>query len=199
MLAAPVGYDSGGLSHLLLGSSPSSGHCTMPRWLISLLAIVLLGVAAVPLLTFQAWVGGKTLPVEILVVDTEELSPVVDANVVAFRGPLSLFDGDIRWRKQSDFLPNTDSNETVSGVTDTKGRCHFDYRFFAAGSEGLFRHSGYVDTSKVWLRISAADRPTTLVPLDRQSVRPRDIHDLTPIIVTVVLNKCCSTTTREIE
>jgi hypothetical protein len=124
-----------------------------------------------------------------MVIDTDAMEPVPGAEVVIFDGPQSPIEGSISSFKKSTFLPNPDSPGTESHLTDGHGICRFSYKFWAAGSDGLLDHSGYVDTSHVWVRVSAADRTATLVPLDRQSVRPRDINDETPLVVTVVLNK----------
>ena len=42
-------------------------------------------------------------------------------------------------------------------------------------------------TARVWLRITASNDKSTIVHLDGQSFRPRDINDETPIVVTVPL------------
>ena len=162
----------------------------MGRWVILAIVLGLLGAAGIRMLTVTAWVGRKTLPVEVLVLDTQVPCPIADARVVVFRGPMSAFEGgDISRWDSAVFRPDMDSRETKSFVTDSHGRCSFEHSFFAAGTTGVFRNSGYVDTKRVWIEVSAADRPTTVVPLDRQSVNNRDIRDVTPIIVTVALNR----------
>jgi hypothetical protein len=117
------------------------------------------------------------------------MEPVPSAEVTIFAGPRSPIEGRIAAFKPSDFSPDPESSATEAHLTDFNGICRFSYKFTAVGSDGPLVHSGYVDTSGIWLRVSAADRPSTLVPLDRQSVRARDIDDVTPLVVTVVLNK----------
>lgn len=135
-----------------------------------------------------AWVGRKKLDLQVVVVDTDKMEPIPDARVTIFQGGMSPIEGHISWRKKSDFEPDDQSQDVKTFVTNSEGRCSFSYSFPAAGSSGFFRETGYVDTSKTWLRVEAMDRPIALVLLDRQSVRPRDIHDLTPVVVTVVAN-----------
>jgi hypothetical protein len=73
-------------------------------------------------------------------------------------------------------------------LTDSRGQCKFACRFFAAGSDGLFRHGGYIDTARNWLKASAPGRGSVLIPLDGQGWR-RDIDDRRPLFVTVPLRK----------
>src|SRR5689334_9990045 len=102
----------------------------MKRLLIALVAVVVLIALPSPLLTVAAWVGRKKLEVIVLVVDTETPEPVTGARVVAFRGPMTLFEGDIRRRMPSDLVPG-ETPEQVSSLTDDKGFCKFEYSFRA--------------------------------------------------------------------
>jgi hypothetical protein len=163
----------------------------MRRWQLIFATLILLVLAAPWLLTVRAVVGQKKLPIEVLVVDTDVPCAIPGAKVTLFRGPMSLFESDlaITFKSPSTFLPDAQSPDTKSQVTDSTGRCSFMYPFSASWTEGAFGYSGYVTTSDVWLHISADDRPTTVVPLDRQSSLGRDIKDDTPLFVTVALNK----------
>jgi hypothetical protein len=136
-----------------------------------------------------AWVGSKTLDVAVCVVDTQTPGPVPGASITIFQTQKTPFDGSIRHLPATEFLPDPDSPYTERHVADSQGYCSFPYRFWAAGTSGWFRQSGYVRTSGTWLLVTAPGRPDALVPLDRQSLRPRDINDTTPLFVTVVLNK----------
>jgi hypothetical protein len=161
----------------------------MLRWLIIIVAcLTVLFIVSIPLFTVAAWVGSKKLQVEVRVIDTHESIAVSGAEVKLFRGPSTPLEG---WAipKPDDFSADSPRSATETAVTDSDGHCTFTYSFWAAGSDGLLRHSGYVETSRVWLSVSAPDRPPALIPLDRQSIRPRDIRDTTPLYVTVVLNK----------
>jgi len=73
--------------------------------------------------------------------------------------------------------------------TDSRGRARFPQRFFAAGQDGLFDHTGYIHTGRNWLVASAPGRGSVLLPLDGQLGHPRDIHDRRPLFVTVPLRK----------
>lgn len=146
-------------------------------------------VVSIPFMEVTTWVGGHKLDVHVMVIDTDAMEPVANAEVTIFAGRRSPIEGTIRAGKPSDFRPDPDSPETEIQVTDFNGNCRFSYRFWAWGSDSFVTRSGYVDTSSVWLRVTAPDRPPALIPLDRQSSGPRDIHDETPLFVTVVLNK----------
>ena len=74
-------------------------------------------------------------------------------------------------------------------TTNERGRVTFTHRFSAARRDGLFTSSGYVVTNRTWLRVSASGYRTTFMPLDRQSGRGRDLHDETPICVTVPIGR----------
>ena len=165
-------------------------NAPLRRWLPLLIALAgVLLVFAIPALQVTKWVGRKTLPVEVRISDSDSLDVVVGAEVTMFDGPQSHMEGPVSGRKLTDFVPDPESPTTKKALTDSDGIARFEYAFWTAGSDGPWENSGYVDTSCVWVRILAPDRLMALVPLDRQSVRPRDIHDLTPIVVTVVLNK----------
>ena len=151
--------------------------------------IVLLVTAVLVLAGLLAtdWQGERQLPVHVCVVDTEKLAPVPDAAVTIFRGARSPLEGRIERCKPGDFAPESKDARPQTAATDRDGRCAFSYAFPAMGREGLLGASGDVDTSTTWVRVAAPDRTAALVPLDRQSVRPRDLNDRTPVYVTVVL------------
>ena len=93
----------------------------MRRWHIFTIGAVLALGLGMRMLVVAAWVGGKTLSVKVLVIDSEVPCPVTGAQVVAFRRPFSLWEGDITRRKPADFIPHTGSPETKSFVDGDKG------------------------------------------------------------------------------
>jgi hypothetical protein len=161
----------------------------MRRWLIAIAAVIVFVVAFIRFATVAAWVGRKTLPVEIHVIDIGNQSAITNAQVTIFRGPKTPFEGQ-SLPPAADFSTVRETAEPVIAKTDLNGKCSLHYSFFAAGKDGYFRHSGYVDTRGAWLEVSAPHYTTTLMPLDRQGVHPRDIRDDTPMAITVVLSKC---------
>jgi hypothetical protein len=128
----------------------------MRRWWISIAVLVVLVAAAGHFCTVVAWVGRKTLQIEVHVIDAENQTEIAEAQVVIFRGPSTAFEG---WNlpPAADFTVERTAAEPKSAKTDAHGRCNLNYSFVAAGSEGYFRHSGYVDTSGGWLEVSAPD------------------------------------------
>lgn len=152
------------------------------------LALGALGVAGLSPLTVTAWVGTTELDVYVLVIDASTISPIPDAQIEVVDGPDSPIEGphpDIDKDFEVVELPGDPRQLT----TDKRGFTKFTHRFHAAGSDGIFRDSGYVDTGRTWLRVSSPGYVTTILPLDRQSIRPRDIHDESPLFVTVPVGK----------
>jgi len=163
----------------------------MRKWLPG---VIVLGIAALVVGFFclgqmVTWAGSKKLVVKVQVIDTAIPATVSGAEVTIFEGPETPIEGMIAGRKPADFVPNPNLPSTQTLSTDSKGRCQFTYPFFAWGSNSLFGHSGVVTLSRVWLRVSAPDRTTALVPVGSYSIHGRDIHDEMPIYLTVVLNK----------
>lgn len=136
-----------------------------------------------------SWSGTKRLEVYVRVIDTDTFEPVPNAKVEVLDGPPSPLEGKTFSHLKSEFIPATLEPGVGELVTDSQGWCTFPHRFFASGSEDRFGESGYVDTSGTWLRVSAQGRGAILIPLDRQSIRPRDINDETPLCVTVPLRR----------
>jgi hypothetical protein len=166
------------------------------RILIVVAALFALLVATCIIFPPIARVGCGWPPVEIqvAVIDTVALKPVSNATVTIFRAQTTPLDTDIRHLSRSCFSPETERACAQSAVTDDHGRCQFSYHFFAAMETwyycfGRYKHTtGSVRTTGTWLRVTAAGRPTALIPLDRQSLKGRDLNDDTPIYVTVVMN-----------
>jgi len=135
------------------------------------------------------WVGRKELDVHVLVVDASSLVPVSNATVQILHGPFSPIEGRLTPNVEDDFTVVELEGDGNPLTTDEYGRTTFAHKFFAAGSRGSSKDSGYVNTHAVWLRVSAPDYPTTFMPLDGQSSRTRNIDDETPIYATVPIGK----------
>jgi hypothetical protein len=133
---------------------------------------------------YAAVVGRKTLDVWVHVIDAHAQINVPNAKVTVFTGPWSPVDGVV--------IPRIDPyGESEEFATGADGWCRFKHKFWAWWDErpsgSIIR--GSVRTGEGWIKVTAAGRPTALVPLDRQSQRPTSIHDERPVVVTVVLNK----------
>ena len=148
-----------------------------------------LGVLSANALTVVSWGGRKGLDVEVIVLDASSLTPLPDTTIEVLDGPASPLLGGLSPNVDRDFSPAYSPQGTIELTTDEHGYAQFRHEFFAAGTDRLPTDSGYVDTTGVWLRVTATGYRTTYMPLDRQSVRPRDIHDETPICVTVPVGK----------
>ena len=166
--------------------NPASKRIWLPLLII---AAGIIAAFALDSVQVAKWGGHKTLQVQVQVIDTDVPQVVSGAEVTIFDGPQTPIEGSVSAWKRSDFVPDPQSSLTETRVTDSNGLCSFSYPFSASGSDGPLVHSGAVLVSRAWLRVSALDRPSTLIPVDRQSVRGRDIDDNTPLVVTVVLNK----------
>jgi len=153
----------------------------------------ILVVAAVGLVAFNpptvvAWVGRHKLDVHVFVVDASSLTPLSNATVEVLHGPYSPLEGPPpNVDRDFEIIESGQSGERLT--TDERGYTTFTHEFFAAGTDGLFTNSGYVDTRRVWLRITAPGYRTTFMPVDGQSARARDIDDESPIFVTIPVGK----------
>lgn len=148
----------------------------------TILAIVGAIAFGLPALEKIYWAGHREIEVVVIVRDASELTTIANANIEILDGPYSLETPSIRVKE---FEARNDQKVT----TDDSGRAEFPCRFSAYGSDSLFHKSGYVDTDGVWLRVTAKGYHTTYMPVDRQSLRPRDIKDETPVFVTVPVAK----------
>jgi len=136
--------------------------------------------------------GAVQLEVIVFVIDTQVPGPVADAKVTIFHGLRTPLE-NTRFMNRippSKFLPDPNSPYTQTNSTDSYGMCSFQYQFTAITSDSWFHHTGNVRVQEAWVQISAAGRPDALVPIDRQGIYPRDIHDKSPIVVSVVMNRC---------
>jgi hypothetical protein len=132
------------------------------------------------------WSGTRKLDVYVLVIDASTLTPVPNAKIEALMGPSSPLEGSHASEGQFAAIVLPDG---TAPVTDHRGRARFRCGFFASGTDGLFKQSGYVDTKQVWLRVSAPGYAKTYMPVDQQSPRPRDLRDQTPICVTAPVGR----------
>ncbi|MEZ6058129.1 MAG: hypothetical protein R3C01_15630 [Planctomycetaceae bacterium] len=153
-------------------------------------ALFILGAAvsiAIQSSTIVAWVGAHELDVHVIVVDASTLTPIANARVEPLNGPYSPMEGSPpAVDSEFDVIP-LENSKTLT--TNNRGYTQFSHRFNAAGNDGLFTKSGYVDTRQVWLRVTCPGYVTTYLPIDQQSARPRDIKNSTPIWVTVPIAK----------
>lgn len=152
------------------------------------LVVTAIGSFAVNALIVHAWVGSHELEVHVLVVDASTLAPVSAALVEVLNGPHSSIEGlppDVE-RDFEKLIPPRGPGDLK---TDGHGTVRLKHKFFAAGQDGLFGNSGYVDTRRVWLRVTVDGYRTTYMPIDGQSTRPRELDDESPIFVTIPVGK----------
>jgi hypothetical protein len=164
----------------------------MKRWIIGVLVAIVGCLIAMPFLSAAKGIGRKTLDVIVYVIDTQVPGPVANATVTIFHGERTPLENTrfMSWIPPSKFLPNPDSPYTQISSTDSYGICSFQYQFTAITSDAWFHHTGSVRIQDAWVHVSAPGRPDALIPIDRQGIYPRDIHDESPICVTVVMNLC---------
>ncbi len=138
-------------------------------------------------LTVTTWVGSHELDVYVSVVDASTLAPICSAKVEPLNGPYSRLEGlPPVVDRAFEIIPLANG---IALTTDDRGHTEFSHRFFASGSDGLFTKTGYVDTRRVWLRVTCPGHVETYLPIDRQSTHPRDIRNDRPIWVTVSVAK----------
>ncbi len=147
------------------------------------ISLALTAAFVLPAMQTAKWVGSHELDVHVVVLDASELTPVPNARVEVLEGSHSPLEGPQ--------LTFNDFQICEHGklVTNDSGQLEFRHRFKAAGSSDIFEQSGSVDTGKVWLRVTAEGYCTTYMPVDRQSMRTRNIKEDSPIIVTIPVGK----------
>ena len=172
-----------------------SGVNNKSRWIFIAVSIVIGGLVlhgtlvATGVISQVRWVGTKQLPVRVLVLDRESLQPVRGVDVVLFDGPRSPLEGRISNYRKSEFSPAQDDEQRQQAKTSEDGLVVITRRFGAAGTDGPFTQSGYVDTSRVWVHVSTDGYASITLPLDGQSALARDIDDEYPVYVTLLLTK----------
>jgi hypothetical protein len=120
-------------------------------------------------------------------VDASTLTPISNARVELLNGPHSPLEGEVLViNRHFEVVPLADAAVLK---TDDRGHTKFSHRFFAAGKYGLFGQNAYVETQRVWLRVTGEGCVTTYLAIDQQSPGPRDFHNDTPIWVTVPVAK----------
>jgi hypothetical protein len=164
----------------------NTNHAHRGRWLLlAVLALAGTAAAVIPsLLTRTCWVGSKELRVRVQLADADTMEPLPGVPIVVFNGPWTPLEG-------RPVAPKADpaSAEVQQFTTDAQGTVELSRRFFAAGSDSTFHHSGYVRLAGTWIEIAAPGYSTVLLPLDGQSVHPRQFDDDTPVYATVLLKK----------
>jgi len=136
--------------------------------------------------TTVVWIGRKKLPVHVYVFDTSSFAPLPGAVIEVLDGPDFPFDGttvenvdrEFRVVKSSDQIPTND-----------RGYVELLAEFQAGGRDGAFGDTGAVYMSGVWLRVTAPGYHATFMRVDGQSIGARDIHDESPIYVTIPVGK----------
>lgn len=167
------------------------GVRTSRRGIVSLGILLMIGAGGFAWLrsvTVVAWVGNRYLEVHVLVVDGSSLAPVSGARVQLLSGPGSPIEGSVP-NVENDFTMIELAGDKKGVITNEQGSAKFRQHFRAGGTDGLFRKSGYVDTRRTWLRVTAPNYQTTLMPMDGQSAYLRDVNDETPLFITVPVGK----------
>ena len=157
------------------------------RWLVAAVTVGLAAIAVIVLsqcLTVMCWVGSVELRVQVYVADANTLCPVSGASVALFNGQMTPVEGP--WLALN---PNADAANAQRATTNRSGYAELSRRFFAAGSEGTFTHSGYIRLSGTWAQVVRDGYVTMMLPVDGQSMRPRSLDDRSPVFVTVLLSE----------
>ncbi len=161
-------------------------------WLLTGFLLLIVGAGLLNFnITVARCVGVATLPVHVLVIDTNTFEPVTGATIEVLDGPWSPMEGKVSGTWLQQFTPATMSAGVSPLVTNAGGQCDFTHKFWASWTEGaLIETSGSIRTGKTWLRVSAAGLGSVLMPMDGQSERgSRNYRDRSPLCVTVPLQK----------
>jgi hypothetical protein len=147
-------------------------------------AVVLIVVQSA---TVTAWSGSHELYVNVSVRDASTLAPIPNAKVELLHGPWSPFEGPLPDVKRAfEVIPLKNGTALT---TDAHGHTSFSHRFCAYGIDGVFRKTGFVRTADAWLRVTCSGYVETYLPIDQQSLGPRNIRDDSAVYVTVPVAK----------
>jgi hypothetical protein len=147
---------------------------------VALLAFLVLLFFAPFLLTKAAWSGRKTLPVEVRIVDASSGRPIVGATVCVGVG-----DADRGWRKAR----WDEGQPPQCAATTDSGETTFDTSFPAGGTDYLWNHAGSVVFTATCVEASAPGYTTRALPLTALVGRGRDLHDDSPVRLSLALEK----------
>jgi len=113
-----------------------------------LLSIALGGLLLLTPLLFSkaAWVGHKTLPVEVIVVDRNTGLPIAGASVHLGKGDMDYRSAAVRWNPQE---------PPWSSTTSTRGETTCRKSFTASGADYLWTRSGSVNFGPFCIQVSA--------------------------------------------
>jgi hypothetical protein len=168
----------------------ASNRQRLVRWSVSagivLSGFILLGLAT-GLFDSISWVGRRTLQVRVRVIDGDTASPILNAKSVVFDGPISMPEGP--YSDAESLTPENSDITSKGALTDDDGLAVIDFEFFTSGMTGPLRRSGTIRMWDRWVRVNADGYSQVTLPLDGQSMNPRDIDDDSPVFVTVILSK----------
>jgi hypothetical protein len=154
-----------------------------------LFVVVVLTAVAWTSVSASHWVGRKELQVVVLVADADTAKPLSGVPITVFAGPWGPVEYSLSDVTKATLNLDSESAEVQRFATGEDGRIEFTRPFFAAGTDIAFRHSGYVRTAGTWIEAAPPGYGVVLLPLDGQSVHPRDINIDTPIYVTILVRK----------
>ena len=146
----------------------------------ALLIFTFVALLFAPLLLMRAaWVGRKSLPVEVAVVDKETGEPVGGAQVRVGDGHIHGSDSSIHWRA---------GQPPHEAATSPAGVASFDVPFTTAGLDYLWNYSGSASFGPICVEASAPGYRTRRVELVELAGWGRKVDpDLWPLRVTVLL------------
>ncbi|MFO0898066.1 MAG: carboxypeptidase-like regulatory domain-containing protein [Pirellulales bacterium] len=131
------------------------------------------------LLMKAAWVGRKSLPVEVTVVDKDSGEPVGGAQVLVGDGHIRWEDSLIHWRA---------GQAPQEAATSPAGVASLNVSFTTAGLDYLWTYSGSASFGPICLEASAPGYRTRRVELVELAGTGRNVDpDLWPLRVTVPL------------
>jgi hypothetical protein len=137
-------------------------------------------VLLAPLLLMKAaWVGRKSFPVEVTVVDKETGEPVGGAQVQVGDGHIRWGDSSVQWRN---------GQPPQQTATSPAGVASFNVLFTTAGLDYLWTYSGSASFGPVCLEASAPGYRTRRIELvELAGLGQKDDPDLWPLRVSLPL------------
>lgn len=152
-----------------------------PRALTLLMSLGGLLLLTPLLLVRAAWIGHKTLPVEVQAVDENSGEPIAGAHVRLGEGGIDPRSATIRWRSEQP-PPPTATSQTGGAVLNVP--------FMVTGVDYLWSYSGMVGFGATCIETSAPGYRTRRVDLQTLAgLGRKDDPELWPLRVVVALEK----------
>jgi hypothetical protein len=152
------------------------------RWVIGVLAGLLLIAGFVPVVQVAVWIGSREVPLVFSVADSASSRPVAGAIITVYRGASDVGVG------MAAPAPDPSDSRTRSISTGDDGKANGLFRIDAHGRRSWISDWGRIHFVDYYVRVTATGFEPTQFRLDERIGKERDIHDDSAIELFVQLN-----------